>query len=174
MPGAVPSTTYSLPHAQRARLVRSTRKLKSVLGETSLLVDIIPSSTSVSEPDSTLSAVASSAKSSRRSSRPVLIVRLPGAASIIPGTNSPLTPTSGISLNSPALGMAAEEDTARRRKMAAKLSRTLGENIPPELVLPSMAGSAVSRRASSVTMSEICFGAPSRRASSTHISVTSA
>ncbi|KAJ6591013.1 hypothetical protein DFH09DRAFT_1306651 [Mycena vulgaris] len=101
MAGTIPSTTsYPLPHAQRLRLIRSTRKVESLLGETPLLgVD----------------------DSSRphRTSRPVLIVRLP-SVSVVAAIHSPLSPTSGISLNSPASASAptlvAEDDATRRRK----------------------------------------------------------
>ncbi|KAJ7909956.1 hypothetical protein B0H13DRAFT_2013294 [Mycena leptocephala] len=176
MPGAIPPTTYSLPHAQRVRLLRSTRKVESILGETPLLADSVCSSTATLQTVSkdAPSFAAASTTQSRASSRPVLIVRLPSVSSIGPGTtNSPLSATSGISFNSPVSALptpraAAEEEMTRRRKMAAKLSRTLGENIPPELVLPSTSNSGPTRRprrASSMTSLDV-IGTSSRRSCS--------
>ncbi|KAJ7270524.1 hypothetical protein C8J57DRAFT_1468524 [Mycena rebaudengoi] len=43
MPETTPPTTHTLPHAQRLRLMRSTRKLGALLGETPLLVDAVTS-----------------------------------------------------------------------------------------------------------------------------------
>jgi hypothetical protein len=143
MPGALPPATSSLPHAHRTRLMRSTRKLEALLGETPLFAGPIGSSSSTAAPP---------AFPARHNSRPVLIVRLPSVPCSIPGaTHSPLSPASAISFNSPVSavstpGVAQNEDIARRRKMAAKLSRTLGEKIPPELMLPCTATPAPARR----------------------------
>ncbi|KAJ7110601.1 hypothetical protein C8R44DRAFT_743069 [Mycena epipterygia] len=68
-----------------------------------------------------------------------------------PPTPAP-SPTLTISLNL-SLRSAAKEDAARRRKMT-KLFRTLGANIPPELVFPALspkAKEAMERRARRLT-----------------------
>ncbi|KAF7354253.1 hypothetical protein MVEN_01113300 [Mycena venus] len=116
-------------HAHRVRLLRSSRKVESILGESLVFTE------------------RESLKISRRTShaRPVLVVRLPldsESSSIPPGgtTDSSLSPTSIVSPNFSASFSSMPRITpegeiiARRRQMAAKLSRTLGENIPPELV----------------------------------------
>ncbi|KAJ6511560.1 hypothetical protein C8R47DRAFT_1207892 [Mycena vitilis] len=151
MPSAIPTSSPSLPEAQRSRLVRSTRKLESILGETPLPAETIAFPQSVPKYGATSSISPSpTPQASRRSSRPVLTVRLPSLSSIIAAPHSPLhsplTPSSGISFNSPGPWASAEDlvdndgGIVRRRKMAAKLSRTLGENIPPELATSSTSG----------------------------------
>ncbi|KAJ7649379.1 hypothetical protein DFH06DRAFT_1472128 [Mycena polygramma] len=150
MPSVSPTPT-PLQQAQRARLVRSTRKLESILGETPLPAESIAFPQSVPESESTSSILPPSPKVSRRSSRPVLTVRLPSLSCIIAAPHSPLTPSSGISFNSSAAWASTEDladnvDLVRRRKMAAKLSRTLGENIPPELVRSSLGDGPTVRR----------------------------
>ncbi|KAJ7164334.1 hypothetical protein C8R46DRAFT_311169 [Mycena filopes] len=89
-------------------------------------------------------------------SRPMLFLNLPPAAATpthAPAPTaaplpSPLSPTFGLTLNSPTTPTPtptpAPHDPSRRRKMA-KLMRTLGENVPPELVFPT---AAARRRAS--------------------------
>ncbi|KAJ7467685.1 hypothetical protein FB451DRAFT_1483107 [Mycena latifolia] len=169
---AMPPTTHALPHAERLRLMRSTRKLGALLGETPLLADIrltafsptharssstmstdskrlgrlykdthtVPRSSSLSiaaaPPVSVPQATASHGQAVPVA-RPVLFLRLParaGPASRAEHTPlpSPLSPLFGRALNSPVTPTAAG-DASRRRKMA-KLVRTLGENVPPELV----------------------------------------
>ncbi|KAJ7110961.1 hypothetical protein C8R44DRAFT_742735 [Mycena epipterygia] len=143
-----------LAHSQRARLMRSVRKVEALLGETPLFA-------TTNDPSSipTSHYTASSANPSvrgpgaaRESNRPVLFVRMPTGTSIASGAHpSPLSPTSGISLNSSspatpsAAVMAAEEETGRRRKVA-KLSRTFGENVAPELVFSAASDAARIRR----------------------------
>jgi hypothetical protein len=167
MPGAVPPTTSTLPHAQRMRLMRSTRKVEALLGETPLLSGDLGSSSNAAAP---------SANPAGHNLRPVLIVRLP---CILPGaTHSPLSATSAISFNSPVSAVStagvAEEEIARRRKMATKLSRTLGENIPPELMLPSTSTPARRlRRASSMTTFDLRGNTPTGRRPSTKEGVSS-
>ncbi|KAF8179605.1 hypothetical protein K438DRAFT_1768964 [Mycena galopus ATCC 62051] len=173
----MPPTTPALSEAQRRRLVRSTRKLGALLGETPLVADInattgtapksfrLGHSRSVSAvvPDSNRVYTAPSNSISRTSSlrlakragvfktkshtdpgiapplplqRPTLFLSLPtpGASSSPESTPllSPLSPTFGLSPNSPTTSTPTA-DTTRRRRMA-KLVHTLGENIPPELV----------------------------------------
>ncbi|KAJ7169331.1 hypothetical protein C8R43DRAFT_1121208 [Mycena crocata] len=188
----MPATTHALPHAQRIRLMRSTRKLGSLLGETPLLVESAPSATDPFTPSHSRSASVRSTDSKRSGrilprssslalsaappaaisqatehsnghapsslappvSRPMLFLRLaPGAGGGVSGESSPaersplpspLSPT--FALNSPGT---PPVDASRRRKMA-KLVRTLGENVPPELVFPDKAR----RRASTLSVPE--------------------
>ncbi|KAJ7745054.1 hypothetical protein B0H16DRAFT_979765 [Mycena metata] len=141
--------TDALPHAQRLRLIRSTRKVQSILGETPILTEAVSSASGAQG----LHRANSSPSATSRGSRPVLFVRLP-PASLFTGTiSSPHSPTSSVALSSPATPtFGAQEETARRRTIA-KLSRTLGENIPPELVFPGTHTATVRRprRASSLT-----------------------
>ncbi|KAJ7027176.1 hypothetical protein C8F04DRAFT_1267315 [Mycena alexandri] len=195
----MPPTTYALPHAQRAHLIRSTRKLGDLLGETPLLVEssagaqtlfsrshsrssstmstesrrsarIFMSSPRTSSlgltavpafPDATVHAEASPAATAI--SRPMLFLRLPPAGSApspaaaerTTPLPSPLSPTFGLALNSPGTPPPTL-DTSRRRKMA-KLMRTLGENVPPELVFPTAAAGLTPkarRRASTLSVPE--------------------
>ncbi|KAJ7267959.1 hypothetical protein C8J57DRAFT_1228569 [Mycena rebaudengoi] len=130
---AMPSTTHSLSPAHRLRLLRSTRKLSALLGETPLVVDSASHLPVNVESDQNLTSMSEDMTSSR-TSRPHLFIRLPSVSQVPTAPlTSPLTPTFGSALNFPA---ATGEDAARRRKMA-KLSRTLGENVPPELVYPT-------------------------------------
>ncbi|KAJ7469571.1 hypothetical protein FB451DRAFT_1136258 [Mycena latifolia] len=168
----MPPTTHALSHAERLRLIRSTRKLGALLGETPLLADTRPTAFSPTHAvsastlsihskrvgrlfkdahtvprSSSLSIAAAPPVSASQATashgqgapvaRPVLFLRLPapaGPPSPAERTSlpSPLSPTFGRALNSPATPTAAG-DANRRRKMA-KLVRTLGENVPPELV----------------------------------------
>ncbi|KAJ7925416.1 hypothetical protein B0H13DRAFT_2314631 [Mycena leptocephala] len=146
MPGALPFTTSTLPHAQQKRLMWSARTLEALLGETPFFAG----------------AIGPSSNAARHNLRPVLIVRLPSVPRSIPSTtHSSLSPTSAINFNSPvSTAVAEEEGIAHRRKMATKLSRTLGENIQPELMLPSIATHAPARRplrAHSTCMSQTQF-----------------
>ncbi|KAJ7458926.1 hypothetical protein FB451DRAFT_1182505 [Mycena latifolia] len=186
----VHSTMQSLPQAERMRLIRSTRKLGALLGETLLLAETQPtiavtlSHARSASPTSSVSkrhgrlfktslAVARSSSrgsspaapvspamtgrrrgpSASRVSRPVLFVRVPApgdAAAPAEHTPlpSPLSSTFSLALNSPG---APAADGSRRRKMA-KLARTLGENVPPELVFA--AASMRRRRASTLSIHE--------------------
>ncbi|KAJ6545743.1 hypothetical protein B0H19DRAFT_1168434 [Mycena capillaripes] len=86
--------------------------------------------------------------------RPMLHLSLPSPGALSPAERtplpSPLSP-SFISLNSPTVPTHTA-DTTRRRKMA-KLVRTLGENVPPELVFPASQPTA-RRRASTLSLPE--------------------
>ncbi|KAJ7174925.1 hypothetical protein C8R46DRAFT_1082067 [Mycena filopes] len=124
-----PAVNPALPHDQRLRLIRSTRKVGSILGET-------PMSTEVVEFPSTQrprGLSRSNSTPSLRRPRPVLLVRLtttdtasaPHSPTSAPG--SPVWPTTPV--------LAAQEDAARRVKMA-KLSQTFGQNVPHALVFP--------------------------------------
>lgn len=139
------TTPPTTPQAQRLRLMRSTRKLCAVLGETPLVVDAKP-------------GLKRSASLSTRPARYELVMGLPRLTlAHCPDATSgsacptalisppPLSPTFGLPSNSSTDSFPASgSDPARRRKMA-KLMRTLGENVPPELVFgpssPSFASS---------------------------------
>ncbi|KAJ7771303.1 hypothetical protein DFH07DRAFT_914014 [Mycena maculata] len=172
----MPPTTHALPHAHRLRLMRSTRKLGALLGETPLVVETSPTpasftpalsrSASMMSTDSKrsgrlftaghasalgLSAAPPGHGESSSVTRPMLFLRLPGGSgSTTPAERtplpSPLSPTFSLALNSPSTPPA---DVSRRRKMA-KLARTLGENVPPELVFPTSQTSKGRRRASTL------------------------
>ncbi|KAJ7232317.1 hypothetical protein B0H12DRAFT_1328092 [Mycena haematopus] len=167
MPGAALPPTSSLSHTQRIRLLRSTRKIESILGEAPLLASTNDPSFPPLRKISTSDFTAGSRSRSSRTSRPVLMVQLPP---VMATNDSPMPPTSSLGLNSAPCtpGSVAEEDVARRFKMAAKLSRTLGENIPPELVLPSAeyVTRRRPRRASSITAFDGRIESRSRRTSS--------
>ncbi|KAJ7835128.1 hypothetical protein B0H14DRAFT_3461608 [Mycena olivaceomarginata] len=182
----MPPTTHVLPHAQRLRLMRSTRKLGALLGETPLLVDSSPAAANSFSPahGRSASTMSTGTKSSGRLylsaphspslclgeshddscaahiSRPRLLLHLPssGRSSPVPTERgSPLSPTFSLSLNSPVTPTFSV-DTDRRRKMA-KVMRTLGENVPPELVFPASASASAPRpkarrRASTLSVPE--------------------
>ncbi|KAJ7776348.1 hypothetical protein B0H16DRAFT_1506429 [Mycena metata] len=194
----MPPTTHALPHAQRAHLIRSTRKLGDLLGETPLLVESSAGAQTLFSRSHSRSASTMSTESKRSArifmssprtsslglgavpafgdatvhaesspapttiSRPMLFLRLPAAGSPpspaaaerMTPLPSPLSPTFGLALNSPATPPPTL-DTSRRRKMA-KLMRTLGENVPPELVFPTAPTSTpkAHRRASTLSVPE--------------------
>ncbi|KAJ7127284.1 hypothetical protein C8R43DRAFT_1134781 [Mycena crocata] len=140
-------TTPTLTRTQRVHLMRSTRKVEALLGETPLVANTTESTSThsqyLTESHSTIPTSAHSSNSSkfRSSTRPVLFVRLPTSVSFVSDAlTSPLSPTSGASLNSPVtsstLTLAAEAEMGRRQKLG-KLARTLGENVSAELVFPS-------------------------------------
>ncbi|KAJ7032519.1 hypothetical protein C8F04DRAFT_1107129 [Mycena alexandri] len=159
---ALPPTTHALPSTHRAHLIRSTRKLGNILGETPLLLDVYPSGPSHSR-SSSVSSVASTdskrtgrifADAPRSSSlasadvapvpssddsvstntkaksmdapRPLLVLRL--------ASQRPLSSVSIVSPRSPAFSPITPTFVVDRRKKMAKLTRTLGANVPPELV----------------------------------------
>ncbi|KAJ7635388.1 hypothetical protein FB45DRAFT_865908 [Roridomyces roridus] len=150
-------TSHALPEAHRTKLIRSTRKLGALLGETPHLVDQEPlrghspassiSSTSSRRsgrifdpaPRSSSLGVAYSNDSTSRpkaaepatTTRPLLYLQL--ASSNRPVSVAPPTPmTPGFSPLTPDF-----EPEADRRKKMAKLARTLGHPVPAELVLPA-------------------------------------
>ncbi|KAJ6609584.1 hypothetical protein B0H10DRAFT_2063619 [Mycena sp. CBHHK59/15] len=170
METTMPPTTHVIPDTDRQRLVRSIRKIGSVLGETPLLeANSAPahqhSSSSTNTGSrrlgpffqslSSLSLSPSDASSSKSDSghselsltRPSLCLRVPDVFEPLP---PPLSPTFSPSLASP-LTPPDNDDSTRRRTMA-KLTRTLGENVPPELVFSAPVKRR--RRASTLIMPE--------------------
>lgn len=115
---------------QRAHLLRSTKKLEAVLGTTPVVEG------NVFEPVDSHSIFKFKPKA--RQPQP-LILGLPSDTKRLP--RSPLSPSFA---NSPV--------DLRRRKMA-KLVRTLGENVPPELVFPNTTSKQQRRRSWSVDTS---------------------
>ncbi|KAJ7148210.1 hypothetical protein C8R46DRAFT_1231222 [Mycena filopes] len=164
----LPPTTHALPSTHRAHLIRSTRKLGNILGETPLLLDPHPSSSSHSHSrSSSVSSISSTdsrrsgrifadaprsssfapadtaslsssnddaprSKSSMDAPRPMLFLRL--------AAQRPLSSVSLVSPRSPAFALDSPITptfAVDRRKKMAKLTRTLGANVPPELVFSS-------------------------------------
>ncbi|KAJ7651230.1 hypothetical protein FB45DRAFT_33052 [Roridomyces roridus] len=138
------ATTYTLTSSQRLRLIRATHKLGGSLGpaETTFIPSHTRSSSSTSTESKRLGRIFTSTDGDvlrsasldepvspfkRHAPPPALFLR-PTSSSAPP---SPLSPT--FSLNSPVTPPPA---VTRRRKMD-KLTRTLGENVPPELVFPA-------------------------------------
>ncbi|KAJ7609898.1 hypothetical protein FB45DRAFT_1010144 [Roridomyces roridus] len=144
------TTARELPPGHRLRLMRSARKLGNLLGGTPLIVS--PSDTNKQHQrgdvllaeeirmppvDPALNLVGED-----QAARPTLMIHLPSITctpapeTLTPvsvSVSTPLTPTFSFMLNSPVIPPVTV-DAARRRKTMAKLVRTLGENIPPELV----------------------------------------
>ncbi|KAF5369007.1 hypothetical protein D9758_002867 [Tetrapyrgos nigripes] len=127
-----------LGHEQRTRLIKSTRKLGAVLGT----VPTIQIDQPTDRPTHKVSL--SLAPSSGAS----LVLRVQAAVNGPSSqTPSPLSPT--FSLNSDVPKRSSSLPTGpsyhvRRQKMA-KLTRTLGENVPPELVFPDAGSSSETR-----------------------------
>ncbi|KAJ7726591.1 hypothetical protein B0H14DRAFT_3519039 [Mycena olivaceomarginata] len=179
----MPPTTHVLPHAQRLRLMRSTRKLGALLGETPLLVESSPTPANSFNPThgrsaSTMSTVpktcAPENPKTTRVQRTFLALGFfftsppPAALRRSPqDRGSPLSPTFSLSLNSPVTPTFSV-DTDRRRKMA-KVMRTLGENVPPELVFPASTSASAPRpkaRRRASTLSSLSYPSAPFRASS--------
>ncbi|KAJ7452948.1 hypothetical protein FB451DRAFT_1521174 [Mycena latifolia] len=159
-----PRTHNALSAAERARLVRSTRKLQALLGETPQVIAAAVSTTRTPAPDAESpihGLYASQSLSRRRPAPPTALTLAPGgpdstrprlhlhleaprtptsarhslSSLSLPAT--PLSPTASITLNSPGPAAPARSPStskdARRRRLA-KVARTLGENVAPELV----------------------------------------
>ncbi|KAJ7183675.1 hypothetical protein C8R46DRAFT_1308578 [Mycena filopes] len=127
---------HGLTNSERSRLVRSNRKLQALLGETPQVIAAayhaaLPSATVAQPPPTT------------NRPRPQLLLRLPSPglkhkhslSAPSPTTpKTPLSPTSSITLNNPPILSRTPSMKDLRRRHLAKLARTLGENIAPELV----------------------------------------
>ncbi|KAF5389551.1 hypothetical protein D9757_004161 [Collybiopsis confluens] len=134
---SVPPTTNDLTRAQRLRLMRSTRKLSEVLGVTPVFM---------SGPQTASSLSLSRHSKGKALPRPLVLTLKSISASLSPPGPSPTvsaplspirSPNVPVSPASPRRQSIPREDRLQqtRRKRMAKLQRTLGENIPPELVL---------------------------------------
>ncbi|KAJ7061634.1 hypothetical protein C8F01DRAFT_1286471, partial [Mycena amicta] len=115
LPTPLPSTPLAAHEC--TRLVRSSRKVEALLGEA------VTPQLQVSPRRSSLARSSSSVTGQRQKRRPVLLVRLPQASDST-GMGSPTS----INIPSPTF-----EQPLRQRSLA-KLARTFGENVPPELV----------------------------------------
>ncbi|KAJ7288761.1 hypothetical protein C8J57DRAFT_1281163 [Mycena rebaudengoi] len=165
------SPSHALPHSQRLRLIRSIRKLGDLLTESSMLVD--SSATAPASNRHNISAASVSPKDWDRSGSVTprassqTVSGIPPAAENPPSHtahrsffnlrvpksfSSPLSPTFSISLNSPSSPAPVDPEELRRRKQS-KINRTLGENVPPQLVFPSPARGG-RKRASTVSVPE--------------------
>ncbi|KAF7355936.1 hypothetical protein MVEN_00922800 [Mycena venus] len=164
-PSTLPVTTHFLKPHQRVRLMRSTRKVEHLLGETPLFVDTSsPITPTFPGPQSrrtaayiyvapvrssSLNAYAppdpSYTSTSRVPARPLLAVSVPAPVDMDPPIASPAS----ISFPTQPKSPADEERRQRTRKMA-RIARTLGENVPAELVFPATL-SPKPRRTSTLT-----------------------
>ncbi|KAF9078842.1 hypothetical protein BDP27DRAFT_1310266 [Rhodocollybia butyracea] len=140
---SLPPTTNELTPSQRLRLVRSTRKLGEMLGET----PVINSSSEFvhsSNPSTSISARPTHVpqKKSKALPRPLVLSlhSVPAALTPPKSATTPLSPTRSANMvSSPYDDFDYQDDQVQaRRKRMAKLTRTLGENIPPELVFRSL------------------------------------
>ncbi|KAJ3769022.1 hypothetical protein FB446DRAFT_238718 [Lentinula raphanica] len=148
----ISSTSNHLTPSQRMRLMRSTRKLGEMLGTTpvfdssSSVLDQRPSAApSRSSPTISLHHTSSPRSKSKALPRP-LVLSLQSRPAALSSSRPPLSPTTPLSPTSISTNLASTPSLRReeseyqnylqqtRRKRMAKLTRTLGENIPPELV----------------------------------------
>ncbi|KAJ7496295.1 hypothetical protein B0H11DRAFT_858746 [Mycena galericulata] len=167
---SIPLTTHNhLPQEDRSRLIQSTRKIREVLGETPHFVDLSISPPPPPPPHQPLRSkkrsrhrytpeappVPAAAPPPEPKGRPLLYIRVPDAPPPEhgPPTPGPPSPTLTVAMNlRNAAGYVVKDDAARRRKMA-KLFRTLGVNVPTELVFPPpSAKERLARRISTRTM----------------------
>ncbi|CAK5269097.1 unnamed protein product [Mycena citricolor] len=180
-----PLTTQNLKHEERLRLLRSTRKIDSLFGHTPHLVDVIG-------PDFEAPRPMNQRRIRRRAAppvewdepplptstevsahaRPVLYIRLPEPCDTPDPAPEPISavvrspsPTLTVALKlRPIVRTRKEEDALKRRKMA-KLVRTLGAHVPPELVFPAVESDRRVRRLSTRTiLSDVVHDGKRRRA----------
>ncbi|KAK7047413.1 hypothetical protein VNI00_006644 [Paramarasmius palmivorus] len=155
-------TQTQLSHSQRTRLIRSTRKLGALLGTTPQVIELTDDNTPLNTPRSSFDK-SCRPRSGGQSLPPPLVLRLQS----VPRDSKPSQPSSSsaITLQVPRSPMSPTFDSLNRdsppspssitytghydirRKKMAKLTRTLGENIPPELVFqaPSRSAKRLSR-----------------------------
>ncbi|KAJ7231158.1 hypothetical protein B0H12DRAFT_1146844 [Mycena haematopus] len=144
---AVPLTTLDIPQPDRMRMMRSMRKLSSVLGEIPV-VEVTRAPPPISAGQRRAFLIHSPPSLSLLADpfqkpilpqdthiyvRPSLVLRVPHT----PPPPSPHSPLSPHSPPSPSFSPTAESplrDSDRRRLRLAKVSRTFGEHVPPELV----------------------------------------
>ncbi|KAJ7084554.1 hypothetical protein B0H15DRAFT_385816 [Mycena belliarum] len=168
---AVMSPSNALPHSQRLRLIRSIRKLGDLLTESALLVEPVPHQSSHVR-TSSMSPTLSTARPASHSPAPRAPQDGPQPILSIPPTSAlrrnffslrlpkprdsdsdstplstPLSATFSVALNSPATPVV--NVAALQERKLAKVAQTLGENVPPELVLPGRR-----KRASTVSVPE--------------------
>ncbi|KAJ7728154.1 hypothetical protein DFH07DRAFT_1066441 [Mycena maculata] len=144
-----------VPHSQRLRLIRSMRKLGDLLTETSMLVGPAsppPPLPSHSRGSSmTWSQLVQSDLATPTAPRSFLSLRLPKSSGERSAATSPLSASFSVSLNSP-LTPVVDPQVLQERSIA-KVTQTLGENVPPELILPPSARKG-RKRSSTVSVPE--------------------
>ncbi|KAF8202626.1 hypothetical protein K438DRAFT_1965117 [Mycena galopus ATCC 62051] len=160
---AVPPTTHEIPHTDRQRMMRSMRKITAVLGETPVVEAASPAPHLLApnsgkhgfffHASASLSSLVLPMKKSDRAQtpepRPSLVLRVPETSKFTP-LPSPLSPSFSPTLISPT---SPQEDQDRRRLCLSKVSRTLGETVPPELIFTEPAVKR-RRRASTLILPE--------------------
>ncbi|KAJ7627229.1 hypothetical protein FB45DRAFT_1082439 [Roridomyces roridus] len=151
MPSASSESPNGLSPAERSRLVRSTRKLQALLGETPQVIqsavlgathppwEAEPSSTphsSTARARTTARPLPSSLVLADSTTDPRPRLELHKYALSLPSPPpTPLSPTSSIALNTPPSSLSRSLSAKdMRRHHVAKLARTLGENVAPTLV----------------------------------------
>ncbi|KAJ7894834.1 hypothetical protein B0H14DRAFT_3426442, partial [Mycena olivaceomarginata] len=143
---AIPPTTHDIPHTDRLRMMRSMRKLTAVLGETPVRGGFF------FHASASLSSLALPFQKSDAphipEPRPSLVLRVPDTFAPLP---SPLSPGFSPTLMSPTSPL---EEPDRRRQRLAKVSRTLGETVPPELIFTTNPQIKRRRRASTLVLPE--------------------
>ncbi|KAF7310330.1 hypothetical protein MIND_00407100 [Mycena indigotica] len=171
---------------ERARLVRSSRKVQAVLGETPQL-QLNPSTSRRYSYPSPASRARSASVAQRVNRRPILLARIPDSSQTRPSpaldtiSCSPVSPASGADSDpsTPVLSPQPLDTHLSHTRTLAKLTRTLGERVPADLVLPrtptgtSGPGPArrarASRRTSSISVYDIAQRpASTRRPSNLH------
>lgn len=156
-PTTLPVTTHFLKADQRVRLMRSTRKMEHLLGETPLFIDtnspvtptfpqsrqtraayiyVAPARSSSLGVHIPPNGDSSQASTSRVPARPLLAVRVPAPTNRDSGSFALASPASVLSFPTPPKSSADEQRRHRTRKMA-RIFRTLGEPVPAELVFPA-------------------------------------
>ncbi|KAJ7500649.1 hypothetical protein B0H11DRAFT_1996072 [Mycena galericulata] len=138
-----------LPHSQRLRLIRSIRKLGDLLTETSMLVEPSPNTPLSPSTSPTPQLPVPSILADKQAQSLISTSTLPRSFFSLRLPKSPLSPTFSLSLNSPSTPVVDPAVVAERK--LAKVVHTLGENVPPELVLaqPTAAGAGKGRKRSS-------------------------
>ncbi|KAJ6470730.1 hypothetical protein C8R47DRAFT_750461 [Mycena vitilis] len=138
LPHAAPlhwHTQNYLDREDRTRLIRHTRKIRDVVGETPHVVDVSPlppppprHQFKRGKPSGFESTMVAS------DPRPLLYIHVPDCA---PTHRAPSTPAPSPTLTDflKLTSSTDRDDGARRRKMT-KLEHTLGANVPTELVFP--------------------------------------
>ncbi|KAF7354247.1 hypothetical protein MVEN_01112600 [Mycena venus] len=158
------------PHTDRLRMMRSMRKITAVLGETPIVETTSPAPQLLAPSNSnsghkrgfffhassSLSSLALPFQKSDSSSnvpdpRPSLVLRVPDTYTFEP-LPAPLSPSFSPTLLSPSSPSEPEPD--RRRLCLAKVSRTLGETVPPELIFTAEPDIKRRRRASTLVLPE--------------------
>ncbi|KAJ7632035.1 hypothetical protein B0H17DRAFT_514360 [Mycena rosella] len=190
MSSFLPQTNNALSHTERSRLVRSNRKLQALLGEAPQVIEAAVATarkhTDAGDMDPTPihrlhsrsddgSSSAPSPSSRRRNSPSTLtLLSMPThkhAFSVSSPPLTPLSPTMSITINTPlstppsssGLGRSFTSAKDMRRRHMAKLTRTLGENIAPELVVADPVAPRLTRAKSIAALHDAPAPPPSMR-----------